>query len=56
MNDEFEFGEDAYENKYYSYTDKSPNDFWINTIIIKDKLGNYTVYSCNIVSKDKENE
>lgn len=54
MDEEFWFGEYIYGNKYCSYTDKSPNDFWIRTIIKKDIKGNYFVYSCDIVSKEKE--
>ena len=54
--EEFYYGEDIQGNKYCSFTDKSPNDFWIQTIIKKDKFGKYTVYSCDIISKAKEND
>lgn len=55
-NDEFWFGEDIQGNVYYSYTDKSPNDFWIRTIIKKDKSGNLTVWDCEIISKSEDGE
>jgi hypothetical protein len=54
--DEFWFGEDIQGNVYCSYTDKSPNDFWIRTIIKKDKLGHLTVWDCEIISKPEEGE
>lgn len=55
MSDEFWFGEDIYGNKYSYYVDKSPNDFWIETVIKKDLKGNYTVWSCDIIPKKDEN-
>ena len=56
MNDESWFGEDKNGNKYCLYTDKSPNDFWIETVIVKDNKGNYIVWSCNIVSKTERDD
>ena len=49
-------GKDVYGNDYCSYTDKSPNDFWIQTIIKKDKRENYTVLSCDIIPKAEEDK
>lgn len=53
-NEIFWFGEDIWGNKYCSCTDKSHEDFWVETVIKKDKQGKLTIYSCDIFPKEKE--
>lgn len=50
------FGEDVNGNTYYFYIDKSHTDFWIETVVKKNKLGKYMIYSCNITPKLEEKQ
>lgn len=53
--EEFWFGEDIQGNQYCACKDLSPKDFWVMTIIKKDKMGHYTIHSCEVLPKEEEN-
>lgn len=46
-------GKDIQGNDYCVCVDRSPSDFWIKTTIKKDKFGNFTVISCEVIPTSK---